>query len=146
MKKLLLISIFFILYYASHSQVIINRYTKPKVSSKGIYGKSDSVKQVVIPEINIKNVITKWENEKSPFKFAEPVLIDISPFQQGFWERINNYSINRIKITAKNANSIAVYFDKLHLSENAELFIYNSEGTIITGPITKKENIILHKG
>ncbi len=68
-------------------------------------------------------------------------MVDISPFESGLWENIGDSVVNRLKITARNANSISVYFDKLKLSKNAELFIYNVEGTVITGPIREYENI-----
>lgn len=77
MRKLYIIIICFALYCTSLAQVTINRYAEPKISSKGLHGKSDSIKKVVIPEIDIKSTIAKWETENKPLKFAEPVIVDI---------------------------------------------------------------------
>lgn len=140
MKIITLISSFIFLFCTSIAQVKINRYVESKVTSQGISAKRTLDKEVVIPKINIAAVLKKWENEKIS-KFATPIEVDISPFEQGQWERDDIYSINRIKITAENANSITVYFDKMRLSKTAELYIYNEDGTVITGPITEKENI-----
>jgi len=74
-------------------------------------------------------------------KFAEPIECDISPLESGLWETIDNFRVSRLKITAKKARTITIYFDVLNLSVNAKLYIYNAEGTVIAGPITNKENI-----
>lgn len=140
MKYVILISSYLLLSYNLIAQVSINKFVESKVSSHGITGMKTLDTEVIIPEIDVGVVLKKWQSEKIS-KFAEPIIVDISPFEQGLWETNGNQRINRIKITAKKANSIAVYFDKLKLSNNAELYIYNLDGTVITGPITKKENI-----
>jgi hypothetical protein len=144
MKNIILLLILLSCYCILQAQVQIKRHNEPTISEKGIFGKTNLEKEVVIPEIDVIKVLKKWNDEKIP-KFAEPILVNISPLEQGFWERFDNQSINRIKITAKNANSIAIYFDKLNLSKNAEVYIYNSDGTIVTGPISAKENITSNK-
>jgi hypothetical protein len=144
MKHIILLLIWLSFNSSSQGQVQIKRQTESTISAKGIFGKTNLEKEIIIPEIDVIKVLKKWDDEKIP-KFAEPVIVSISPLEQGFWERFDNQSINRIKITAKNANSIAVYFDKLNLSKNAEIYIYNPEGTVVTGPITAKENIASNK-
>ena len=46
-----------------------------------------------------------------------------------------------MKIFAIDAINIRIYFDRLKLEKDAELYIYNPEGTVITGPITSSENL-----
>ncbi|MCO6497162.1 MAG: hypothetical protein J5I50_05820 [Chitinophagaceae bacterium] len=144
MKQIFLSLITFLLCIASKAQVQVNRYSESEISSKGISGKTNIVKEVFIKGVETDEVLKKWEKEKIQ-KFAAPILVDISPFEQGLWENSDGYLVNRIKITAQEAHSIVVYFDKLNLSKKAELFIYNPEGTILTGPITEKENISVNK-
>ncbi len=141
MKKIIVTIYFIFIYLISVAQVNINRYSEGIISYQGIAGIKNVDKEVVIPEVDIKEVFKKWENSKIS-KFAEPVVVDISPFKQGLWEVIDNIVVNRIKITARGANSISIYFDKLKLSKNAELYIYNQEGTVVTGPIRESDNII----
>ena len=140
MKHLCLLLLISLYSLAVLSQIRVNRYSEAKVSAKGIFGKSDLAKEVNIPSINVKNILDKWDKESRP-RFAEPVAVDIFPLAQGQWERAGNYQINRIKVTAKDAYSIVIYFDKLQLSQNAELYIYNASGTVVAGPITSNENI-----
>ncbi|MBI1780983.1 MAG: trypsin-like peptidase domain-containing protein [Sphingobacteriales bacterium] len=144
MKTLILITGCFLLTHLSVAQVKINRYTTSQVSSNGLWGKKTLDKEIIIPEMDIDAIYKKWESQKVS-KFAEPVDVDISIYDQGSWETVDSFNVIRIKITAKKASSIAVYFDKLFLSPNAELYIYSSDGTIITGPITEEENINSNK-
>ena len=104
MKKLIIISSFILVYCNSIAQVNINRYAERKISLKGISGSKTIDKEIIIPEIDIHKVSENWQNNKM-VKFAEPVLVDISPFEQGLWERDGNYMINRLKITANKAMS-----------------------------------------
>ena len=90
------------------AQVNIKRYSESKISLKGISGSKSIDKEIVIPEIDIQKVFKNWENNKIA-KFAEPVLVDISPFEQGLREQAGNYVIHRLKITANKASSISVY-------------------------------------
>jgi hypothetical protein len=86
----------FILYFstslclAAQAHVQINRYSETKISSKGISGKSDLSKEVVIPAIDVDNVLKRWDRDKIQ-KFAEPVIVNVSPFEQGLWENLDGY-------------------------------------------------------
>lgn len=122
------------------AQVKINRYASNQISLTGLFGKNSLDKEIIIPEMDKDAIYKKWESEKVS-KFAEPVEVDITLLDQGAWETVKSFNIIRLKITAIKASSIAVYFDKLNLTSNAELYIYNADGTVITGPITDKENI-----
>ncbi|HYE56267.1 MAG TPA: hypothetical protein VD996_15565, partial [Chitinophagaceae bacterium] len=122
------------------AQVQVNRSSKPQVSERGISGRNLLSKEVVIPEIDLPQVLEKWKLQGHP-KFAEPVRTDITPLRASQREENGKYVVYRMKITARKAHSITIYFDRLKLSQNAELYLYNPAGTIVTGPITYKENI-----
>lgn len=132
-------------YFYSNGQVIVNRHEESKVSGKGLYGVQELKREIVMPEIDVAKTLEKWKREKLRLKFAEPITTDIYPLTNGLVEKVGDYTICRLKITAKNAASITLYFDQLELSRNAEVFIYNIAGTVITGPITYKENIAAKK-
>lgn len=72
---------------------------------------------------------------------AHPKPVNITPILEASREIKGSDFIYRQKIIARNATSIAITFDKLTLSKNAQIFLYNLEGTVVTGPITAKENI-----
>lgn len=144
MKTFILITSCLLFTHLSIAQVKINRYATSQVSSTGLSGKNSLDKEIIIPEVDIDAIYKKWISQNIS-KFAEPVDVDISLYELGAWETVESFKIIRLKITAKKASSIAVYFDKLFLSPNAELFIYSADGTVITGPITEKENISSNK-
>jgi len=84
MKKVVVTISFAFIYLISFGQVNINRYSNGIISLKGIAGNKNIDKEVIIPEVDIKQVFKKWENSKIS-KFAESVVVDISPFKQGLW-------------------------------------------------------------
>ncbi len=84
MKKTCTLLLFFsLLVSSSYSQIRVNRYSEAKVSTKGIFGKSDVLKEVIIPAINTKKVLEKWEKEKTQ-RFARRCW---SPDQQQLYSR-----------------------------------------------------------
>lgn len=122
--------------------MFVNSYDSSHVPSSGIFGSSKEINEIIIPPVDtseLKNNILKRLNS------AEPKPVDISPILKSFKEIKGKDVIYRQKVIAQNATSIAITLDKLNLSKNAQLYLYNPEGTVITGPITAKENIGLDK-
>ena len=138
MKKYLLFFAATLIYVDSSAQVFVNSYDSSHVSSIGIFGSSKEIYETIIPPIDTGkiNIISN-----GLYKSAESKTVDISPILEASKDTIGTDFIFRQKIIAQKGMSIAITFDKLSLSKNAELYLYNSEGTVITGPITAKENI-----
>ena len=80
MKYVILISSYLLLSYNLIAQVSINKFVESKVSSHGITGMKTLDTEVIIPEIDVGVVLKKWQSEKIS-KFAEPIIVDISPFE-----------------------------------------------------------------
>ena len=75
-----------------------------------------------------------------PFNFG--YLIDVNyTLSDGTWENVNNKKIWSMKVLSKGAYSINFTFSELKLSSDAELYIFNPEGTMVYGPVTKEQNI-----
>jgi hypothetical protein len=140
MKQYLIFPIVLFIHSIAFSQVVIKSYNEANITSKGLFGKNEKIAETIIPAIESGNKTTAPKANEI-FKFAEPKIVDISPLNHASSELIGDSIIYRQKIIAQNATSITVSFDRLTLSKNAELYIYNPEGTVITGPITAKENI-----
>lgn len=140
MTKSLLLPIIMCIALTSQSQVQIIRSGEKTISTKGLYAKTDLNADVLIPAIDVSKVRAE-QNRQGRNKFAEPVPTDINPLGLGRWENQEVFSVMRLKITAVKAFSISVTFDKLTLSPNAELYLYNTDRTVITGLVTSKENI-----
>lgn len=139
MKKNLILLLGLLFCTKLMSQVVITSHISPTISSKGIFGNTTKISETIIPaltDIEIYNSAKKGKN-----KFAEPKSVDISFFRLASDEIVGDNIVYREKLIGLNATSITVSFDTLLLSKKAELYIYNAEGTIVTGPITATENI-----
>lgn len=139
----LLLLFTFSLTHVSYSQVYTNYYAASHVSAKGFYSRSDKMETIILPPQNNEALLRSAPNANhdAPFKFATPVKVDIAPGKQGQWEQADNgLLVWRVKIVSSKAFSTSIDFDQFKLSEDAEMYIYNSDGTMITGPITYKEN------
>ncbi len=139
MKNYLLFYALIFICAGSSAQVIVNSYVSSHVSSSGIFGSSKEINEIIIPPVDTSEL--KNDFLKGIFKSAKRKSVNISPILEASKEINGTFFIYRQKITAQNATSIALTFDKLNLSENAKLYLYNPEGTVITGPITAKESI-----
>ncbi|MEJ7677440.1 MAG: hypothetical protein WKG06_06130 [Segetibacter sp.] len=143
MKNYLLFSSLIFMYAVSSAQVFVNSYDSFHVPPSGIFGSSKEINEVIIPPVDTSELKNNFS--KGIFKSAEPKPVNISLILESLKEVNGKDFIYRRKIVAQNATSIAITFDKLNLPKNAQLYLYNPEGTVITGPITAKENIGLDK-
>ncbi|MGH2565745.1 MAG: hypothetical protein ACRDE5_14610, partial [Ginsengibacter sp.] len=136
MKKIFIISASLFITLSLYAQVTVSNYSNPNLSPGGLFGKSEKINELKIDSVKKINYLNNSE-----FKFAEQIPVDISPLTQASKEIIGNDIILRQKIIAQKATSVKISFDTLLLSKNAILYIYNPQGSIITGPITSDENI-----
>lgn len=123
-------------------QVFTNTYSDPRIGTTGLFGKKDKVKTQTLSELDSYELRSEIKNESidKPFQFGKirPLNLSIS---SGDWENItNDTSVWRLKIISKKALSITINFDRFHLTDDPEMYIYNEGGIMITGPITSKEN------
>lgn len=130
--------------YTVRSQVYTESYSFPHVTAKGLFGQLESQVEIILPAKN-NDALRRQDEQRSkqgkPFRFAESIGLDISLTTNGQWESIDSgFLVWRIKLVSKNAYSTSINFDRFHLSNDAVLFIYNGDGTMITGPVTSKEN------
>lgn len=142
MKKIYCFILAFLAIQMLFAQVFTNTYPEPKVSKKGLFGKTYKVKTHILPEIDSSEINReiKASNLDKTFRFAKVRYVDLS-ISSGDWEMISeDTTVWRLKIVSKKALSITVNFDRFYLTDDAEMYIYNEEGTMITGPITSKEN------
>ena len=144
MRRLSLIFYCLIISQWLFAQVITNHYPDSRVSSKGMFGKATSIRTITLPLQNNETLIKRGAipgDKVAPFQFAAPLQVDISPTSSGTWENGENGTlIWRIKFTSGKAFSTSIDFDKFILSDDAEMYIYNGEGTMVTGPVTSAEN------
>ncbi len=144
MKRFYLFMFLTALGYLTAGQVKIKSYQISQISKAGLFSKTERMNEFIINSNDVKKVLdaeTIQNKKQRMFKSAVPMSVDVSPLQIGKWEDLGQFSICRLKITAEGAASISIYFDKLSLEDETEIYLYNPQGTTITGPITKNENI-----
>lgn len=74
-----------------------------------------------------------------PMRFGKALEVNLS-LEDGFWEETVLGRIWKLKIHSPGAFSINLKFDRFHLPDKAELYLYNEERTMVMGPITSKLN------
>ena len=141
MKKYSLFFLAIFINFFVSAQVFVNTYDTSHVSLNGIFKQGTKITETILAPIDRQAA----NISSNPYSTAEPILVDISPITEASEEISGPDLIFKQKIVATNATTISITFDRLNLSKNAELYLYNPEGTIITGPITSKENIGINK-
>ncbi len=115
---------------------MINSYENPYVGNQGVFNKTSSWNEVTIQANNSANDTPN----NNIYEHATPINVNISPLLEAYKYEDADYYIFRQKITVNNAISIKVFFDHLILSNNAEMYIYSSDGKVVTGSIRNTEN------
>ena len=71
-----------------------------------------------------------------PFRFAKPLNASVS-LSDGIWTTTSDQRLWHVMLTSKDALSIGVMFDRLQLVDGAKLYLYNTDQTVVIGPIEK---------
>ncbi len=84
---------------------------------------------------------------KKPLSIAVDQKVDVTPENSGRWINPGNgYRIWRLEVFSKDAEALAVYFDRFKLEKGVMLFLYDPDFTNILGGfnyLTNKESGIL---
>jgi|GEM_PF-328777 len=89
--------------------------------------------------INSEDALAHAQNLPIRAGFSLPA--NISTGNEGTWETLpDGRKLWRLKIETSSAVSVGLVFDKFHLPEGAELYIYNSSKSFIIGAFTSENN------
>lgn len=129
------------------AQVTTNFNNELTISSKGRFGKG--YKERIDFEIPARNIASLLEaekradagsNEARPFRLAEPIAIDLDIAKLINWVTDKETAYGKFTIKVNGALSTSINFDQFYLPPGTEIFVYNKNGNMITGPVTEKEN------
>lgn len=129
------------------AQVTTNFNNELTISSKGRFSKD--YKERIDFEIPARDITTLLEaerradagsNEVRPFRLAEPVAIDLDIAKRINWVADRETAYGKFTIKVNGALSTSINFDRFYLPPGTELFLYNRNGNMVTGPVTEKEN------
>ena len=143
-KSLLLLGVFFVSAWQAHAQVNINYNNISKIDREGFFKKRYGAKMHKLNIPSKERILQKErQNEGSPdkqFLIAEAVPVDIDFVSQADWIVDGSNSYGKYTIHADSAKTLSINFDKFYLPEGTELYLYNDDGTMITGPVGSGEN------
>lgn len=150
MKKIttsLAVFLIFAIFLSANAQVRTNLNNVEKISTKGKFNKTTKTEvDLNIPKKDIKELLEKEKkeytstNEDKPFRLATAIPVDIDIAKQANWTFEKEFAYGNFSIRLNGALSASINFDKFYLPPNSEMYIYNENGNMITGPITEKEN------
>lgn len=74
-----------------------------------------------------------------PFRFGKGFDAGIS-LMDGEWSNVDEGRLWSMEFQSNGAYSINFVFDQFFLSDSAKLYVTNTNGTILYGPVTSKQN------
>ena len=103
-----------------------------------------SIPFILMPDIDNQaqlEIDSKNLDNGVPFKYAEMIDVNINTFNSGSWEEYNdNYNVWKLHIKSDGAVGLKLLFDQFKLNKNDFIYIYNSDQSMIVGPIQYKDN------
>lgn len=108
--------------------------------TNGFFGGYATMRHIVLPPFQYQlPTATMGQLHDGLYKFAEPVAVNIN-LLAGTPRRIRNKWVYTVKLRVPNALSLSVQFNRFYLPPGAEMYLYNTNGTEVTGPVTSSEN------
>lgn len=115
-----------------------------RTSQYGIHIPKDfSIAQKVLPKFDLNAVLREDSLKKSasfPYRFGIDLDVDIDILELGTKIIHKDTTLIFFKISSKGALSINLIFDKFCLGSNTSLMMYDSDYTMLYGPVTSNEN------
>lgn len=127
------------------AQVKTTQQNKRPISARGFFNREYAAKKSIItppdPKIYKKKLLDdKASRYIKPLRIAEPVKVNLDIVNLASWVTTGDMSYGKYTITSAGAKSLSINFDKFFIPANAEMYIYNKDGEMVTGPITAREN------
>jgi hypothetical protein len=108
-----------------------------------IFNNPKASKAVEMPLFDIEKMIEEdklRDGTNAPYRFGYGFDVNIS-LDDGSWIDVADGRLWSLEFTSKNAKTLNFVFDKLNLPFGSELYISNSERTILYGPVTSEQRI-----
>ncbi len=96
-----------------------------------------------MPGFDINRLLEEDEAVKGmdvPYRFGKGFDVNYT-LADGKWTEVDSGRVWLMKVTSPGAYSINFIFNELYLPEGAKLYIYNTNGSMIYGPVTSKQNL-----
>ena len=123
-------------YYANRSAFV---ETMPLLNTDNV----ENVLKIFMPTINAEELVSRNSESNlgnEPFEFGYGFDVNYS-LEDGVWSENNDKRIWSLQFKSDGAYSLNFIFSELKLVPNAELYIYSTNGQMVYGPVTDKQNI-----
>jgi lysyl endopeptidase len=140
MNRIYLAALCCIFIGSSKAQVTTQSSSKPLLPAQGKFGGKLFMKRVVIPPPVMQTPIAGGGLKEGVYKFAENIPLNINVATEAGSKTVNGSRVFCLKVRAIRAVSLSLEFENFHLPDSAEMYLYSSDGTMLTGPVTSNEN------
>jgi hypothetical protein len=127
------------------AQVRTQRFGQPKdLQSYGVLGTIPATPKLSFPAVNTAQLQTQDEQDAKnglPFRFGANRDVNINVLDAATKSVKGGYQVYEYSIVSIGAFSINLIFDQFRLKKGSKLFLYNSDRTMIIGPVTDAQNI-----
>lgn len=144
--KLLTLPLLLLCFLVS-AQVKTNFNNKTTIDARGKFVKPYKIKiDFEIPAKNITYLLqaekkqTDTTKEAQSFQLAVPVSVNLDIVKFTSWNYDSDFVYGKFTIKLDGALSSSINFDQFYLPNGTEMYLYNENGNMITGPVTENEN------
>jgi lysyl endopeptidase len=144
MKKFIPLLLAMLIAFIGQAQVITNYNNTEKIGNEGKFKAAYrmAVQEVAPPDL--KNALARDKAEAQAgskiIYIAEPVALNVNLQKAASWVRDGEMEYGRFTLYSRGAQTLSINFSDFYLPKGTEIFIYNKEGEMITGPVTEAEN------
>jgi hypothetical protein len=96
-----------------------------------------------MPQTDVKKLLAEdkeLEGLDVPFRFGYGIDVNYT-LKDGIWINKGEKRIWSLRVSSPGAYSLNFIFSELSLAPDAELYIFNPNGSVVYGPVTAKQNI-----
>lgn len=96
---------------------------------------------IKLPQISEEKLLVEDKDKRmdKPFQFGYGIDVNYT-LNDGKWEEVNDKRIWSLCISSPGAYSLNFIFSEMFLPAEAELYVYNTDGSMVYGPVTSEQN------
>lgn len=96
---------------------------------------------IINNELQLKKSLATYNKDRlKPFRFAEPIDVNLTPENSGRWIEVGKYKVWQLVINSPGAYSLNLIFDRYQLPPGARLFLFSPDQSDLIGAFTSKNN------
>lgn len=144
MKRIYLITILMSIAVLMYGQVQVNYQPTAeqlaKINAVNTVARS-SVNKMMLPTFDVQQILeedrlNQIEDVNIPFRFGKGFDTDLSLNKSGSWQNTDDGRVWTMRFHSTGAKSLNFIFNDFYLPEGAELYIVNTDQTVLYGPVT----------